>query len=261
MKTPFRITLLILIATLSLGASAVTPWQAGAVAEAVSQGNWESMERLYRELRSQELDSHQQFQVDYNLGVALYEQGKFKESLELFDSVAKSAQDESLKTKALYGKGNSHFKLQEMDKARAAYEEVLLLDSNDDDARYNIEQILDQQEKKDQDQSEDKQKEDQQEQEDQQKDQDKNKESAKDEKEPEDQRPDQNGSGEDKQNKDGKSEQPREQKPEPTEAEKRAAQKEAQRAQLLEYFKQQERDGRPATVVQPQAPPMRGKTW
>lgn len=273
-----RIVLLVIALALAAPGAAITPWEAASLSRSIAQGSWETSEKLYRELKKGELSPEETQEVDYNLGVTLYEQKKYEEALGQFESVAKATKDDALRTKALYNQGNSLFRLERLEEAKKAYQEALLADPEDDDTRHNIEVILKKQ--KDQQQNQDKnqdknqdqpqdeqnktsdQKDDSQEQNSDQKDNGESSESEQnnpsDQQTPGDNAQDQKKPGQ------GKEEptdaQQGEQKP-LTEAEKKAAQEEAERARLLDYFRQQERDGRPATQMRAQAPPVRGKTW
>lgn len=260
-----RQSTLILLLCLFTSANALTPWQSNAIAEAVRKGSWETSETLFRELKTSDLPPSQARSVDYNLGVSLLNQDKFEDSLPFFEAASKEEKDRFLKAKALYNQGNAYFKLEKLEEAKKAYQQALLVDPDDDDARYNIEVILNQQ-KEEQEQ--------------------KDKQDPQDSSSPEEQKPKQEGDSEQKDQSEGEQKKEQgdeqeqnseekhngeqvEQQQEPegsaesqmTEAEKKAAQEDQERARLLDYFSQQEKAGRPAVRMQPQAPPMRGKTW
>jgi len=74
----------------------------------------------------------------YNLGDALYRQGKFDEAADNFGKVAQEAADPELKAKALHNLGNSQLSKQEFDKALNSYKQALRLNPNDEDSRYNL---------------------------------------------------------------------------------------------------------------------------
>jgi tetratricopeptide (TPR) repeat protein len=245
-------------------AAALPPWKANAISKAVTEKNWSQSEALYRELEKTKLPPEQKAKLDYNLGVSLYRQDKFEESLKYFDSAAKLEGDSSMKAKALYNKGNALFRLDKLPEAKQAYQQALLSNPEDDDARRNIEVIL---EKEKQDQKNNKN--DQQDEQDKQNDQSDQKDDSqgKDKKDQgEDQKKDQKQGDSDEKEQDqskgeGKDQKEKPAQPEMTEAERKAAQEAAERARLLDYFEQQEKDGRPGIQVKSQAPPVRGKTW
>lgn len=290
-----RCTALLLGLALSAPAWAVTPWQAQELTDAIAAGTWEQSEKLCREVLPKTPDTQEALAVKYNLGLSLLQQKKNEEAVSLFETVAKDAADKSLRAKASYNLGNTLFAMDKMDEAQKAFEESLLLDSNDDDARYNIEVILrkkkqDEQNKQQQNQDKkDQNKDENQDKDDQNKDQqsknDENKDQNKDGKpdQNKDGKPDEQQKGEPK--KDGQGQQPPEDqrqgdaqngkeqggkdKGEQREgdtamsaAEKKAAEEAQERARLLEYFRQQERDNQPRRVgVQATSPPPGGKTW
>ena len=259
--------IVILIFFLSHSCLAVTPWDASAISKAVAQGAWENSENLLRDLKTKDIPEEQQKLVDYNLGVSLYSQEKFEEALPFFEAASKVEDDDELKAKALYNQGNSFFRLERIDEAKTSYQDALLTDPNDDDSRYNLEVIQekekekqDEEDKKDQsDKDEDKEDQDKKDQSDKDKNEQEKKDADKDKNQQNEDQNDQKNQDQEEQQSDQKN--PQNQEPEMTEAEKKAAQEEAERARLLDYFKQQEKEGRPATAVQPQAAPVRGKTW
>lgn len=254
--------LLVLLFLLSGVAQAITPWERYSITEAIGKGAWESSEKLFRKLKESPLPADQTAQVDYNLGLSLYHQEKYSDALPLFESAAKSNND-ALKAKALYNQGNSLFKMEKLDEAKAAYEKALLTNPDDDDTRHNIEVILKKQQQQQNQQNQDNQ--DKSDQQDDQKDQNSDKQDKGDSEEKEqnkDQQDQESEEEKDKQEQSGQEQKPEDGQPqEMTEAEKKAAQEKAEQARLLDYFKQQERDGRPATRVPAQAPPVSGKTW
>lgn len=268
-----------IVLLLSSSALAITPWDAHAISEAVSQGSWENSETIFRDLQSRSLPKKQLLEVDYNLGVSLYNQEKFQEALPYFQKAAKSETDRALKAKALYNQGNTHFKLEQLEEAKKAYQQALLSNPEDDDARYNIEVILEKEKQDQQNQQNQEDQEDQEDQSDSEQEQDKDQnqdQDSKDEQNQDQSEDKQEGKDQDQQesegeqNKDGRQQpdegqqQPQEgsnQEQKMTEEERKAAREEAERARLLDYFNQQEKEGRPASQVRPQAPPVRGKTW
>ncbi len=72
----------------------------------------------------------------YNYGDALYKQKKYKEALAAFGRVS----DPDLKAKALHNTGNCYANLGKTDEAIKAYESALKL-HEDEDTRYNLEQL------------------------------------------------------------------------------------------------------------------------
>ena len=262
-----QLFLVLLTLLLACPGQAISPWEAGSITDAVSSGSWEASEKLFRQVKNGALPPEQMPEVDYNLGVSLYEQKKYEEALPLFETAAKVEKNDELKAKALYNKGNTLFRLERLEEAKKAFQDALLGNPEDDDARYNIEVILDKQEqeknKQEQEDEQDPEKDQKdqnqdQKQSDQSQDQDSEKSEQEDKQGEQDQSEQEQEQGKEEQQ-DGQGQENQEQ--EMTEAEKKAAQEAAEQARLLDYFRQQERDGRPATRMRAQAPPVRGKTW
>lgn len=268
-----RLTLLtILVCLLSLPALAVPPWDARSITRAINEGNWQVCEAFYRQLQESELDAEQQALVDYNLALSLYHQERYEEALPLFESVSGNKSDPSLATKALYNLGNTLFRLERLEPAKEAFEKALLANPDDDDARHNIEVILDQQQDQSSDSGDSDDDSDESDNDDQQGDpgdpgdQGEGDQGEGDQSEGDNQQgdsQDQDGSA-DSQDADGNTE-PADSEPaegkEMSEAEKKKAQEEAERARLFDYFHQQDRERRPPMQFEPQPPPVRGKTW
>lgn len=258
--------LVLLLLLLTGTAQAITPWDKYSITQAVGQGTWEATEQLFRKLREGDLPPGQVAQVDYNLGVALYEQGKYEESLPLFETAAKTEKD-ALKAKALYNQGNALFKLDKLDEAKTAFQQALLTNPDDDDTRHNLEVILEKQQQNQNQQNPNGQEDQENKESDKEKqdDQGESDEQEQDKKNKGDQNQDESdnkdGQGQQDQQQGEQDEKQQGQQQEMTEQEKKEAQEAAERARLLDYFKQQERDGRPAQRVRAQAPPVRGKTW
>jgi len=108
-------------------------------------------------------------QGHFNLGDALYKQGKFDESVREFDQAATRADRDAVRAKALFNRGNAHLKAQRFEDAVRSYGEALKLAPDDQDAKYNLSYALQmmkrQQEQQQQQQKQDKnQKNDQQQQ-------------------------------------------------------------------------------------------------
>ncbi len=101
----------------------------------------------------------------YNLGDALYKQGKFKEALEQYQSVANNTKNKATLAKTMHNIGNIFMSNKEYDKSVMSYKQSLILNPHDDETRYNLavaqkklkEQQQNQQDKKDQKDDKDKQ--------------------------------------------------------------------------------------------------------
>ena len=100
----------------------------------------------------------------FNLGDALYKQGRFDEALEAYQKGGQFAGSKQRAAAALHNIGNTYSSKKEYDKAAEAYKEALRQNPNDDETRYNLAKALrelrqqEQQNKDDKDQNKDKKK-------------------------------------------------------------------------------------------------------
>jgi tetratricopeptide (TPR) repeat protein len=121
--------------------------------------------------------------ASYNLGNALYKQGKFEESTKQFQAVAGMAgENKEELAKAFHNLGNSYLQTNKLSEAIEAYKNSLRNNPNDFDTKYNLawaQNKLQQQQQQDQDKQDDKDKDKDQENEDKQ-DQDKKDQEEKD---------------------------------------------------------------------------------
>lgn len=75
----------------------------------------------------------------FNLGDALYRQGRYDEAVEQFQNAAGSTDDDRIRAQALHNIGNARLKGGRLDESIQAYESALRLNPGDDDTRYNLE--------------------------------------------------------------------------------------------------------------------------
>src|SRR5208283_2532119 len=75
----------------------------------------------------------------FNLGDALYKQGRFDEAAEQYRNSAEKETDPSAKAQALHNLGNSLLKGKKIPESISAYKEALKLNPNDLDTKYNLE--------------------------------------------------------------------------------------------------------------------------
>ena len=120
----------------------------------------------------------------FNLGNALYKQGKTDESLKEFENSTLKTEKKQARADAYYNMGNSHLQAQQYQEAVKSYVEALKLSPNDMETKYNLSYALEklkqqQQQKnkndKNQNKKDDKNKDDQQKNDQQNKDQEKQK--------------------------------------------------------------------------------------
>ncbi len=256
-----------------LPAAAVSPWQAHELAKAATDQAWSQVEQIGTQLLEQPQPPRVEAQLRYNLGLSLFHQDRFEEALPHFEELSQADIDRELKARSNYNLGNTHFRLEQFDEAMGAYQQALLLNPDDDDARYNIEVLLRRQEdpeNQDQDQDQDQDSGESEDDDQHNDDENESEESDEGEQEQEDstdpdegdseeQQGDPSEGGEGGENTEESSSQ--NQSTQPSEEERQAAEEELERARLLEYFRQQERDGRPPMVSAPQPLPPGGKAW
>jgi len=137
-------------------------------------------EGMYRRAQAQDKST---YDSGFNLGDALYKQGRFGEAAEEFNRAASGSTDDSLKqAQSFYNLGNSLLKDQKFEESIRAYINSLMLDPENPEAKYNLAYAQDQlkkqeeqQQQKDQQQAKNKQeeenKDDQKQKDDQQQDQ------------------------------------------------------------------------------------------
>ena len=155
-----------------------------------NDSNYTEAEVHYR--RGLDINDHS-FEAHYNLGDALFRQGKYPEALEQYtqaekalaanDKVSKAKRKEQL-ADTYHNMGNALYAQQQYDQAVGAYQQALRLDPKDNDTRYNLVKAMQQlqqqqqqnqqqqqQEQQQQEQQQQQQQEQQQEQQEQQQDQ------------------------------------------------------------------------------------------
>ncbi len=122
--------------------------------------------------------------ANYNLGDALYKQGKYADAAEEFKKAAISETDPKKASEAWYNLGNSYLMDKKVAESIEAYKNALRQNPKDEDARYNLRMaqlMLQQQQQQQQEQKEDKKEQQQQQQQQQQQNNPQNKEDKKDE--------------------------------------------------------------------------------
>ena len=84
--------------------------------------------------------------ASYNLGNALYRKNNTEEAVKSYDNAIKNTTDNALKQKAFYNKGVAYQKAKKLPECINAYENALILNPNDEDARQNLQRALKEQE-------------------------------------------------------------------------------------------------------------------
>lgn len=77
-------------------------------------------------------------ELNYNLGGALHEEGKYEEAVDRFQRSLNTV-DTKLESASHYNLGNTYFRMQDFQKAIASYQEALNLNPDDMDAKFNLE--------------------------------------------------------------------------------------------------------------------------
>jgi Ca-activated chloride channel family protein len=98
----------------------------------------------------------------YNAANALYREGNYEAALEQLQHALSLAGNDQLAENNLYNIGNNFFNIQDLQNAIEAYKQALLIDPEDQEAKYNLELALQQQEQQEQEQQQEQNQEEQQ---------------------------------------------------------------------------------------------------
>ena len=140
-----------------ISASALLMAACSAPAEKLNQdGNQAFAEQAYLEA----LDLYQSAQVEspelaepyFNAANSFYRQGDYPAALEQMQMALQYVDEEALAESSLFNLGNTLYNSEELNQAVAAYTQALLLDPEDQDAKYNLELALQQQQEQEQNQ-------------------------------------------------------------------------------------------------------------
>lgn len=82
------------------------------------------------------------FESRFNLGDAIYKQGRFEEALEEFKNSAPLAETDEAKAGIFHNIGNTFVKSKKLQESIAAYKEALKLNPNDMETKYNLSYAL-----------------------------------------------------------------------------------------------------------------------
>ena len=74
----------------------------------------------------------------YNLGNALYEQGRYEEAIPKYADASRIAPNKTAKSSSFHNLGISHFQNGELEDAIEAYKDALRLNPSDADTKYNL---------------------------------------------------------------------------------------------------------------------------
>ena len=107
--------------------------------DAYSRGNYDAAQAAFQQAT---LDKPDNPIAHYNLGTALYRQGKFREATRAFQVSllrhSEPTEDILNRSSILYNLGNAQFKVGDLTGAIASYEQVLRLDPQDANAQHNL---------------------------------------------------------------------------------------------------------------------------
>ncbi len=112
----------------------------------VEQANKQFAEQKYEEAAQiysdAQLDAPQSKELNYNLGNALYKQGKFDKAIEEYQK-ARGSGDNRLESQILYNQGNAQYKLgpEKWQDSVNSYVEALKLNPDLKEAKYNLELV------------------------------------------------------------------------------------------------------------------------
>jgi tetratricopeptide (TPR) repeat protein len=134
------------IAVVMVAALRVLDAPAQSVRSLVNKGNDKYKDQSFADAEinyRKALEKEQQLvQGHFNLGNALYKQGKYDEAVRAYDEARQIARELRTKADASYNIGNAHLKSQDPQKAIQAYIDGLKLDPDDLEAKYNLSQAL-----------------------------------------------------------------------------------------------------------------------
>lgn len=103
--------------------------------KAFKEGDFGSALGLYREA---DVDRPEMPEIQYNIGGALYKEGKYEEAADRLEK-AFVTDDINVEAQARYNLGNVHYRAGDYQKAIEAYQKALELTPDDMDAKYNLE--------------------------------------------------------------------------------------------------------------------------
>lgn len=100
-----------------------------------NNGRYKQAEQYYSEALK---EKNNYFKAEYNLGNALYKQGKFADATGQYDVFIKNTGNKDTLTRAFHNLGNSYLKQKKYEDAIKAYKSSLKLNPKDEDTRYNL---------------------------------------------------------------------------------------------------------------------------
>lgn len=117
--------------------------------KAYKENNYNVAEDEYRDALK---NSENNVTANYNMGNALYKNNNTDEAIKYYDNAIEHSTDNLIKQKAFYNKGVAYQKAKKLPECINAYENALVLNPNDEDARQNLQRALTEQKKQQQNQ-------------------------------------------------------------------------------------------------------------
>ena len=111
----------------------------GKMHSGVSQYKKQNYEKALLLFQEAQKTAPNDFNLTYNLAGSQYKVGKFQEALQTYNETFVGSSDKKLQQKAMYNIGNSFFRLGKLEEAVKAYKKSLEMDSNDMEAKFNLE--------------------------------------------------------------------------------------------------------------------------
>ncbi len=118
--------------------------------KAYKENNYNAAQKAYEEALK---NSDSDVTANYNLGNVLYKKNNTEEAVNLYDKAIGNTKDNAVKQKAFYNKGVALQAAKKLPECITAYENALILNPNDEDARQNLQRALKEQKKQQQQQN------------------------------------------------------------------------------------------------------------
>lgn len=115
--------------------------------KAYKENNYNAAENAYQQAVKK---SDSNVTASYNLGNVLYRKNNTEEAVKSYDNAITNTKDDSVKQKAFYNKGVALQAAKKLPQSITAYENSLILNPKDEDARQNLQRVLKEQKKQQQ---------------------------------------------------------------------------------------------------------------
>lgn len=106
---------------------------------AYQKAHYDEAERAYRVAADLDMGNEQ---AVYNLGNAMFQQGKFPEAAQRFDQLARKTQNPAWKADALHNLGDALMKMRKFGEAVDAYKQSLRIRPGDEGTKHNLQMAL-----------------------------------------------------------------------------------------------------------------------